>query len=62
MYNINNTSNTIQFDAKSQSKKDNHWNAFFQRWQNGELDYDMLTDEEKEYVKKHDATYKNVFL
>ena len=62
MYNINNTSNTIQFDTKSQSKKDNYWNTFFQKWQNGELDYDMLTDEEKEYVKKHDAIYKNMFL
>ena len=62
MYNINNTSNTIQFDTKSQSNKNENWNAFFQKWQEGKLDYDTLTDEEKEYVKKHDATYKNMFL
>lgn len=62
MYNINNTSNTIQFDTKSQSNKNENWNTFFQKWQEGKLDYNTLTDEEKEYVKKHDATYKNVFL
>ena len=62
MYNINNTSNTIQFDTKSQSNKNENWNTFFQKWQEGKLDYDTLTDEEKEYVKKHDATYKNLFL
>lgn len=62
MYNINNTSNTIQFDTKSQSNKNENWNTFFQKWQEGKLDYDTLTDEEKEYVKKNDDTYKNVFL
>ena len=50
---------TVQFDTASHNRD---LKKLLEDFKDGKIDFDSLTDEEKEYIKKHDATYGKFFI
>lgn len=63
MYIQNSQPKSMQFDSAYQRKQEKrNWNVFFAEWKSGKYNFDELSEEEKEYIKQHDATYSQLFL
>jgi len=52
----NDKSTTVQFDSQSQLKD------ILEKYQKGLINYDDLTETQKEYIKSHDSFSKSVFI
>ena len=52
---------TVQFTQNNKQKTRN-WQVFFSEWKAGKYSWDNLTEEEKNYIKQHDACYAQLFI